>query len=264
MQYSGALRDAADPNNPALARGLLYVLAALSAPLAGAEELLRDVINTVTNMGIGGGEHLGRAYLYAGQGEHAEAAAEVLTSVASEATAFDSAAGLAEPYRAFAPTTPPNLHLPSDFLADELPSLKLELPNSLPDSIEVAPGAPKPYEAPNTFRVDPIRPGESRLNYGTRAHQELERGISETNPAAQGRFNTAPGLRGPDFDPASGFNAEYGEMKSIRGRQSPMLRQGRNWGFDPQSGRYYFYDAETGTVFEGIIQTDKFASGLFR
>jgi RHS repeat-associated protein len=137
-------------------------------------------------------------------------------------------------------------------------------PSPPPDTLDVAPGAPKPYEAPSTFQVDPIAPGESRLDYGSRAHQELARGISETNPDAQGRFNTAPGLRGPDFDPGSGFNAQYGEMKSIQGRQSPMLRQGRNWGFDPQNGRYYFYDAETGTVFEGIIQTEKFPSGRFR
>jgi len=35
-------------------------------------------------------------------------------------------------------------------------------------------------------------------------------------------------------------------------------------GFDASEGRYFFYDRETGRVFEGIIQTEKFPSGRFR
>jgi RHS repeat-associated protein len=129
---------------------------------------------------------------------------------------------------------------------------------------EVPPGSPKPYEAPRTFRVDPIRPGESELAYGQRVHQELPRGIAEIHPQAQGRFNVAPGLTGEDFAPSSGFNATFGEMKPITGRQAPMLRQAKRWGFDPQTGHFYFYDRELGIVFQGRIQTEKFPSGRFR
>jgi hypothetical protein len=137
-------------------------------------------------------------------------------------------------------------------------------PPSGPEGIEIPPGASKPYEAPSTFDIDPISPGESKLNYGTAAHQELPQGMSETNPGAQGTFNVAPGLTGPDFVPQSGYNANFGEMKPITGDQGAMLRQARNWGFDPQTGRYYFYDRDLGKVFEGIIQTEKFPSGKFR
>lgn len=142
-------------------------------------------------------------------------------------------------------------------------------PNRVPastarETIEVPAGAPKPYEAPNVSKIDPIRPGESTLSYGTRAHQELPRIMSETNPSAQGRFNVAPGLTGEDMVPSSGLNANFAEMKSIRERQDRILRQAEKWGHDPQTGRFFFYDADTGLVFEGIIQTEKFPSGRFR
>jgi RHS repeat-associated protein len=146
---------------------------------------------------------------------------------------------------------------------------KLQIPkpssnSATVESIEIAQGAPKPYEAPNTFQIEPQQPGQTDMAYGTQAHQELPRGVSETNPSAQGRFNVAPGLTGEDFVPSSGYNATYGEMKAITGRQSPMIKQGRNWGFEPQTGRYYFYDRESGIAIEGIIQTEKFPSGRFR
>jgi hypothetical protein len=43
-----------------------------------------------------------------------------------------------------------------------------------------------------------------------------------------------------------------------------MVSQARKWGFDAQTGRYFFYDRNTGQVFEGIIQTEKYPSGAFR
>jgi hypothetical protein len=134
-QYTGALRDAADPNNPALARGILYGLAAAASLVASAEELFRGAINTVSNMGIGGGEHVGRASLWMDQGEYAEAAGEVFFSIASEATAFNSAAGIAAPYRAVAPRLPPAIKLPPDFLLEEASPLGPEHPSALaPDN----------------------------------------------------------------------------------------------------------------------------------
>jgi hypothetical protein len=60
------------------------------------------------------------------------------------------------------------------------------------------------------------------------------------------------------------MNAAFVEMKSLWSRQSPMLSQARNWGFDAEVGRYVFYDRNTGRAFQGIIQTDKFPSGAFR
>jgi RHS repeat-associated protein len=97
-------------------------------------------------------------------------------------------------------------------------------------------------------------PGESSMAYGTRVHQELPRIVGETNPGSAGQFNVAPGLTGPDLANPTGMNAAFAEMKSLWGRQSPMLRQARNWGFEPQTGRYFFYDRRTGIVFEGIIK----------
>lgn len=126
------------------------------------------------------------------------------------------------------------------------------------ETILVPEGAPKPFEAPNTFRVDPIRPGEWKIPYGTRVHQELQRGVEETNPGAQGQYNTRPGLTGPDYMPSSNYNADFGEMKPITGKQGPMLRQAERWEenglvVNAKTGRYYFYDRDLGVVFEGVF-----------
>ena len=99
---------------------------------------------------------------------------------------------------------------------------------------------------------------------GLGLHQQLPRIVRETNPGAGGQYNVAPGLTGPDLANPTGMNATFAEMKSLWGKQSPMVTQARNWGFDAQTGRYFFYDRKTGLVFEGIIQTEKFASGAFR
>jgi len=107
--------------------------------------------------------------------------------------------------------------------------------------------------------------GERATDFGGRSHQDFPRIVGETNPGAGGTYNVAPGLKGPDLANPTGMNAAFAEMKSIWGRQSPMLSQARKWGFDAQVGRYFFYDRKTGLVFEGIIQTDKFgSSGRFR
>jgi hypothetical protein len=102
------------------------------------------------------------------------------------------------------------------------------------------------------------------MAYGSRVHQELPRIIGETNPGAGGTFNVAPGRTGADLANPTGVNATFGEMKSLWGRQNSMLSQAQNWGLDPQTGRYFFYDRNTGLVFEGIIQTEKLPSGAFR
>jgi hypothetical protein len=68
--------------------------------LAGAEELVRGVLNVpyaVENAGIGIGEHIGRAYLWAQQDEYAEATVDVLQSVVDFSTGFNSAASVAVP-----------------------------------------------------------------------------------------------------------------------------------------------------------------------
>jgi hypothetical protein len=118
--------------------------------------------------------------------------------------------------------------------------------------------------AANQSTVALPTPGESKMAYGTRAHQDLPRIIGETNPGAGGRFNVRPGLTGPDLANPTGMNATFGEMKSLWGVQSKMVKQADSWGFDAQSGRYFFYDRDTGAVFEGIIQTEKYSSGRFR
>ncbi len=132
------------------------------------------------------------------------------------------------------------------------------------ESIVIEGSGNAPKVSPNQSTVPLPNPGESPLAYGARVHQELPRISNETNPGAGGTFNVAPGLTGPDQANPTGMNANYGEMKSMWGRQSPMIRQAGNWGFDAQSGRYFFYDRSTGIVFEGIIQTEKFPSGRFR
>jgi RHS repeat-associated protein len=133
------------------------------------------------------------------------------------------------------------------------PPPKVDTPPPSNDPIVVEGSGASPKVAPNQSRVSPINAGESYMNYGTRAHQDLPRIVGETNPGAGGRFNVAPGLKGPDLQNPTGMNATFGEMKSISGRQSPMLRQAEGWGHDPTTGRYFFYDRDTGAVFEGII-----------
>jgi hypothetical protein len=119
-------------------------------------------------------------------------------------------------------------------------------------------------EATNKSTVPLPNPNESDMKYGTRVHQELPRVVGETNSGAGGKYNVAPGLTGEDLQNPTAMNATFGEMKSLWGKQAPMIRQAKNWGFDAQTGRYFFYDRTTGWVFEGIIQTEKFPSGRFR
>lgn len=117
---------------------------------------------------------------------------------------------------------------------------------------------------PNRSTVGLPRPGEKPMAYGTRTHQEFPRLVSESNPGAGGRFNVAPGQTGPDLANPTGMNATFAELKSLWGRQGEMVSQARRWGYDAQTARYFFYDRNTGRVFEGIIQTEKFPSGVFR
>jgi hypothetical protein len=73
----------------------------LASPLAVAEHLVLHPIanfpHTFQSAAVGGGEHLGRAYLNLQQGEGAEAAVDVLSAVAQSSTAFLSAASIAAP-----------------------------------------------------------------------------------------------------------------------------------------------------------------------
>ena len=127
-------------------------------------------------------------------------------------------------------------------------------------TIGPSPTAPRPPRP----TVDLPHVGERPLDHGTRVHQELPRIARETNPGVSGEFNVAPGLTGPDLANPVRLNATFGEMKSLWDRQSRILRQARRWGYEPETGRIWFYDRNTGLVFEGIIQTDKFPSGRFR
>jgi len=121
-----------------------------------------------------------------------------------------------------------------------------------------------PKVALSHSKVPLPNPGENDMAFGTRAHQELPRIIGETNAGTRGLFNVAPGLTGPDLANPTGMNATFAEMKSLWGSQSPMVSQARKWGFNAQTGRYFFYDRNTGIVFEGIIKTEQYPSGRFR
>jgi len=145
------------------------------------------------------------------------------------------------------------------------PALAADAEAAMADTeITIAEGASAPKVAPNQSNVPLPTPGENPMAYGTRVHQELPRIVGETNPGATGTYNVRPGLTGADLANPNGMNATFGEMKSLWDQQSRILSQARRWGFDPQTGRYFFYDRNTGRVFEGIIQTEKFPSGRFR
>ena len=152
----------------------------------------------------------------------------------------------------------------AQFGFDEARNQGLAAPSPVGERAVIEGSGSAPRVAPSQSTVPLPAPGESFLDYGTRSHQELPRVVSETNPGAGGTFNVAPGKTGPDLANPTGMNATFGEMKSLWGRQGPMVSQARNWGLDPQTGRYFFYDRDTGLVFEGIIQTEKFPSGRFR
>ena len=147
-----------------------------------------------------------------------------------------------------------------------LPPKEVKNPAPAQPTVVVEGSASGPATPARPRPVTSIAPGQSAMEFGTQAHQELPRIMSEAEPNATGQFNTAPGLTGPDFVPnaSSPSNYMYAEMKAITGRQGPMCSQARRWGFDASQGRYFFYDRSSGYVGEGIIQTDKTPSGFFR
>lgn len=256
-QRQEAVREVENPDNPWYVRGGMFVLGSLVTPLALAEEyIVRPTMNipfVVHNAGIGIGEHIGRAYLWQQQGETGEAVVESLEAIENFSVGFVTLGLVAEPFAARGP---------SGSVASAAESRMGTTPASETIVIEGSGSAPK--VAPNRSTVPLPKPGESYMGTGMRVHQEFPRIVSETNPAAGGKFNVAPGLKGPDLANPTGMNATFAEMKSLWGQQGPMVSQARRWGFDSQTGRYFFYDRETGQVFEGIIQTEKFASGKFR
>jgi hypothetical protein len=79
----------------------MFVLGVAVTPLALAEEYIaRPIANipyVVHNSGIGIGEHSGRAYLWAQQGEYGEATVEGLHVVKDASTGFVAAASVAAP-----------------------------------------------------------------------------------------------------------------------------------------------------------------------
>jgi hypothetical protein len=92
QQYTGALRDAADPDTPLWASATLYALAGLASIVANVEEATRQVANAVGSWGIDAGQHVGRAQEWSAQDESGEATAEYLNAVANLAAGFDSLA----------------------------------------------------------------------------------------------------------------------------------------------------------------------------
>jgi len=96
-QYQDAIREAENSDNPWYVRGGMFVL----GTLALAEEYIaRPITNipfVVHNAGIKIGEHSARAYLWAEQGEYAEATADVLEAVKSFSHGFVAAASVAAP-----------------------------------------------------------------------------------------------------------------------------------------------------------------------
>ncbi len=115
--------------------------------------------------------------------------------------------------------------------------------------------------------VRPMKKGEAHIPYGQYAHEEMPRVVKGAYPKAKGTFNTPKGITGPDLPNPEGINAEFLEMKSIRDKVGKIFDQAYNWsvkyGFDPQSGRYIFYDPDTGLMFEGIIQWEKIVYELY-
>lgn len=251
-QYRAALRESDDPNNPMWARVTMGVLAVAAEPLALAEEYLaRPLLNvpyTMQNAGTHIGEHSARAYLWAQQGEYGEMTLDLLYATQSSTEGINAGLSVGIPVAGA---------LESRATSATTTVLKNE-------SIVIDEGASSSRVSSNQSQVGLPNAGESAMNYGTRVHQDLPRIVGETNPGAAGTYNVRPGLTGPDLANPTGMNANYAEMKSLWDQQSRIVSQARAWGFDAQSGRYFFYDRNTGTVFEGIIQTEKFPSGRFR
>lgn len=100
-QYQAAQREADNPDNPWYVRAGMFTLGLASGPLALAEEYVaRPVTNipyVVHNAGIGIGEHAGRAYLWAQQGESGEAVVEALRATVDASMGFVVAASAAAP-----------------------------------------------------------------------------------------------------------------------------------------------------------------------
>ena len=91
-------REMNDANNPAWARGLLYGLGSVAAPLALFEEGLRAAVNSVSENAIRAGENMGRASLWWEQGEYGEAAEDSFFAIAEGASAFVTAAQIGQPF----------------------------------------------------------------------------------------------------------------------------------------------------------------------
>jgi RHS repeat-associated protein len=100
-QYNAALREVDDSSNPWWGRAGMFVLAAAASIPATAEEYIaRPIANvpfTMHNAGIGIGEHAGRAYLWAQQGETGEAVVESLHAVVSTTQGINAGLSVAIP-----------------------------------------------------------------------------------------------------------------------------------------------------------------------
>ena len=94
QQYSAAVREADNPDNPMWARVTMGTLAVLAEPLALAEEYIsRPILNvpfTMQNSGTHLGEHGARAYLWAQQGEYGEMTVDLLEATRSGTEGFNS------------------------------------------------------------------------------------------------------------------------------------------------------------------------------
>jgi hypothetical protein len=165
QQYEAAAQEALNPGNSVGARIGFGMLAVAAAKLAGAEELL-NIPFTVENAGIGAGEHIGRAMLWAQQGDYAEAVAESLQSAEQFTQGFGAAAQAAAPVAGLIES---NLSAASveavtaetaSSLADEATAETAETASSLADeaTAETAETASSlADEAPQIEKAAPIR-----------------------------------------------------------------------------------------------------------
>ena len=134
---------------------------------------------------------------------------------------------------------------------------------SLPHEV-IPPTAAKPAPTPTNPRVPPaaarpIAPGETPRAYGDFIEgQPFDAYLSATNPGAG--YNLLP-QKAPDVIPVQGLNFSVGELKPISQPFGGAQRQINRWSLDkrfknrdiqPGSVRFYYYDRETGRIYEGV------------
>ncbi len=108
-------------------------------------------------------------------------------------------------------------------------------------------------------RSENNQPGETPVTAGSRIHMDIAQ--AEAPKLGGNGRGVNPGQTGPDWLPPPKVHANFDEIKPITSDPGAVARQAQSWGFPAENpngptistGRYIFYDRQTGQYWMGII-----------